>query len=202
VPTWAKDASGAARMINARAETITSSRAYAQPFALRRCLVPADGWYEWRRLGDVEHRVGTDDGPRRASGSRAGAASRAGKRAYFMCSADGTGLTFAGIWSGASVAGARVLTCSLLTVPAVGDLALIHDRMPLVLPPERWAAWLTAADATDLLRPADAEYLATIELRPVGAAVGDVRNDGPELVRRVDPLTIPAPEELLDPTLF
>ncbi len=170
VPGRAPDLRGAARMINARVETVATSPAFARPFAHRRCLVPADGWYEWRRI----------DGR---------------KQPYFMTRRDGDCLAFAGIWTPSQVQGARMLTFSILTLAAHGELALVHDRMPLILPPAAWTPWLTAADATALLAvPADATsllavppdgYLAGIELRPVSVAVGDVRNDGPDLIRAV-----------------
>jgi putative SOS response-associated peptidase YedK len=158
VPQWSRDPSGAARMINARAETIATSRAFARSFSQRRCLVPADGWYEWKPL-----------------------TGRA-KQPYFMTRSD---LVFGGIWSTWSTGGDRLITFSVITVPSEGPLREVHDRMPLVLEPERWDPWLTAADATALLAPSPPQYAARIELRPVSAAVGDVRNDGPELVRAV-----------------
>lgn len=162
VPAWAKDARGGARMINARAETVATTRAYARSFARRRCLIPADGWYEWLR--------------------RDGAA----KQPYFMTRVDGGVLALAGIWSIWSNGGEPLLTCSVITTPARGDLALVHDRMPLLLPPNRWTAWLAGGgESAELLAPPADETLAAIEIRPVGRAVGDVRNDGPELVARV-----------------
>lgn len=175
VPSWATDARGGARMINARAETVASTPAYAKPFASRRCLVPADGWYEWvRRPG--------------------------GKQAYFMTADDGP-LVFGGLWS--AWGPEPLVTCSIVTLAAGGGLALVHSRMPLVLPPSRWAAWLTAPAADALLEPAPDEYLAGLEIRPVGPAVGDVRNDGPLLTSRVaaPPLGAP-PDEPVELTLF
>ncbi|NJC70932.1 SOS response-associated peptidase [Planosporangium thailandense] len=178
VPSWAKDTSGAARMINARAETVATTRAYAPSFATRRCLVPADGWYEW-----VRH------SPRQ-------------RQPYFMTRSDGGVLAFAGLWS---VWGDKLLTCTIVTTAAVGELSLVHERMPLALPPDRWRRWLEgdAAAAVALLEPAPADYLESIEIRPVGAAVGDVRNDGPGLVERVPaaPLGVVA-EQPQDLTLF
>jgi putative SOS response-associated peptidase YedK len=173
VPSWAKDATGAARMINARAETVATTRAYATSFASRRCLVPADGWYEWVRRTPKQ------------------------RQPYFMTHADGGVLAFAGLWT---VWGDRMITCSIVTTAAVGELATIHDRMPLLLAPERWREWLDgdAATASTLLTP-DPETLRPLELRPVGAAVGDVRNDGPGLVERVP---VDPAERPLDLTLF
>lgn len=166
VPFWASDPRQGSRMINARVETVATSRAYASAFEKRRCLVPADGWYEWVR------------GP-------------GGKRPYFMTPRvmNGersmtvpSGLALAGIWSARD----DLTTFSVMTMPALGELARVHDRMPLVLPPQRWEEWLTATVSDALLTPAPLAYLESIEIRPVGAAVGDVRNDGPDLIRPID----------------
>ncbi|WP_027345850.1 SOS response-associated peptidase [Hamadaea tsunoensis] len=154
IPFWAKDHRVGARMINARAETVMTTRAYARSFERRRCLVPADGWYEWARRP-------------------------AGKQAYFMTAPD---LVFAGIWS----TGADRLSFSVLTTASAGPLAEVHDRMPLLLPRDRWAEWLTATASDGLLTPASPEYLSTVEIRAVGPAVGDVRNDGPDLIAPID----------------
>ncbi|MFU8852421.1 SOS response-associated peptidase [Micromonospora sp. SL1-18] len=162
VPHWSRSAAGAARMINARAETIATSRAYAPSFARRRCLVPADGWYEWVREPDGR------------------------RQPYYMTPVDGSVLAFAGIWSVWESADAALLTFSVLTTAAVGELAEVHDRMPLLLPRERWAAWLDpAGEPAALLAPPAPDWLAGLEIRPVSPAVGDVRNDGPGLTARV-----------------
>ncbi|MEV0727485.1 SOS response-associated peptidase [Polymorphospora sp. NPDC050346] len=181
VPSWAKDARGAARMINARAETVATTAAYARPFARRRCLVPADGWYEWVR--------GT-------GGAR--------KQAYFMTPRDGGVLALAGIWSVWGDGAEPLLTCSVLTMAAAGDLALVHDRMPLLLTADRWDGWLAGGgEPAELLVPPGDEVLSGIEIRPVGPAVGDVRNDGPELVSRVPAGPLGAPAEApVELTLF
>jgi putative SOS response-associated peptidase YedK len=179
VPAWAKDPRGGARMINARAETVASSNAFARSFARRRCLVPADGWYEWVRRGT-------------------------GKQAYFMTPRDGGVLAFAGVWSSWSAPGQALLTCGIITTAAVGDLALVHQRMPLLLPSRSWSAWLTdPAEAGELLIGPTEEELAGIEIRPVGPGVGNVHNDGPELIEMVPapPLAAP-PTEAVTLTLF
>lgn len=177
VPPWAKDARGAARMINARAETVAGSKAYGPSFARRRCLVPADGWYEWLRLPDGR------------------------KQAYYMTPAHGGVLAFAGIWT----PWGDGLTCSVITTAAIGDLALVHDRMPLLLPWPRWADWLAGdSDPDGLLTAPPDEFLAELEIRPVGPAVGDVRNDGPALVARMPGGQPPGapPEQPIELTLF
>jgi putative SOS response-associated peptidase YedK len=177
LPHWSKDAKGAARMINARAETVAASSAYASSFAKRRCLVPVDGWYEWVRR---------PDGP---------------KQAYFMTPAHGGVLALAGLWS----PWRESLTFSVVTTAAIGDLALVHDRMPLLLPWQRWVDWLAGGGEPDelLAAPSD-EFLAGLEIRPVGPAVGDVRNDGPHLVERVPGAATLGgpPDEPIELTLF
>ncbi|MEH1027383.1 SOS response-associated peptidase [Micromonospora profundi] len=176
LPHWSRSAAGAARMINARSETVASSRAYARAFARRRCLVPADGWYEWVRLPE------------------------GGRQAYYMTPADGSVLALAGIWSVWESGADSRLTFSVLTTAALGELAEVHDRMPLLLPPERWSSWLSSSDEPEqLLAPPSAGQLGALEVRPVGPAVGDVRNDGPGLTARVAVGSALAPQEL---TLF
>ena len=180
VPAYAKDARGGARMINARAETVTKSGAFAPSFAKRRCLVPADGWYEWQRRGPKD------------------------KQPYFMTDPDGDVLAFAGLWAVWGRGDDRVLSCCILTAAALGDLTLIHDRMPLVLARDAWDAWLTAepADAERLLTPS-AEIVSGLEVRAVGARVGDVHNDGPSLIERVDAPAVDAlSQDRADLTLF
>lgn len=173
LPHWARDPRIGARMINARAETLATSRAYAESFAHRRCLVPADGWYEWL------------PGP------------TGRKQAYFMTPRDGGVVTFAGIWT----RWGEHLTCSIVTTAAVGHLAGVHDRMPLVLPDGRWDIWLSGAgDPELLLAPAPEAYLARLEVRPVGPEVGDVRNDGPGLIARIE-APVPGRENVAQ-TLF
>jgi putative SOS response-associated peptidase YedK len=188
VPAWAKDPRVGARMINARAERVVDAPAFARAFARRRCLIPADGWYEWRV---------------RADGRR--------KQAYFMTPRDGGVLVFAGLWAVWGSGPDRLISCSVVTTTALGDLTAVHDRMPLALPAERWSAWLTGpADPTELLAPPTDDVLTGLEIRPVGPAVGDVRNDGPgliELVSTVDdqsPMTVSAGRgpEPTDLTLF
>ncbi|MEU5912475.1 SOS response-associated peptidase [Micromonospora sp. NPDC047527] len=176
LPHWSRSAAGAARMINARAETVASSRAYARAFVRRRCLVPADGWYEWVRLPE------------------------GGRQAYYMTPADGSVLALAGIWSVWESGADSRLTFSVLTTAALGELAEVHDRMPVLVPPERWSSWLASSDEPErLLAPPSADRLAGLEIRPVGPAVGDVRNDGPGLTARVPVASMIAPQEL---TLF
>lgn len=191
VPSWAKTPTGGARMINARVETVATSRAYAGPFARRRCLVPADGWYEWVRGADGR------------------------KQPYYLTPTDGRVLAFAGLWSVwhggpgsrdvASPAGADqpLMTCTVLTTEAVGPLAEVHARMPLLLPEQRWASWLAdGAGSVELLAAPDERWLAGIEIRPVGTAVGDVRNNGAHLTERLSVTSSEEPVTATEMTLF
>lgn len=185
IPFWAKDKAIGSKMINTRAETASSKPAFRKALMRHRCLIPADGWYEWQRLG----------GPKGT------------KQPFYMTTQDGSSLAFAGIWETwrdpKSEAGApRVISCSVLTVDAVGPLIEIHDRMPLVLPREQWQQWLDpdsedVDDLAGLLAPPSLELVDALELRPISDRVNNVRNNGPELLERVEPAV-----ELDDPALF
>jgi putative SOS response-associated peptidase YedK len=147
---------------------VAESRAFGEAFRQRRCLVPADGWYEWRIEDDADERVGR--------------ARRTGKRPYFMTRPEP--VVFAGLWSRWGTGPQTRVTFSIITVAAAGELATVHNRMPLLIEPDQWIDWLRGDHPTDLLVPMSGSC-AGIEIRPVSAAVGDVRNDGPELVRRM-----------------
>jgi len=180
VPPWAKDPRVGSRMINARSETIATSPAFRAAFAKRRCIVPADAFYEWHRVGK---------GP---------------SQPYVIRHADGTPLAFAGIWSvwrepGAAEDDEPLRTFSIVTTSANEVLAPIHDRMPVIVPPDAWTLWLGAETAGPgelqaLLRPAPPDGLVRY---PVARYVGDVRNDGPILVEPIvlseDPVDPVAP---------
>jgi putative SOS response-associated peptidase YedK len=170
VPSWAKDPKIGNRMINARAETLTSSNAYRKAFGTRRCILPADGYYEW--LGQPK------DGPRRTS-----------KRPFYYWAASGEPLALGGLWEVWYDAGQRPLyTCTIVTTEPNELAAQVHDRMPLLLPPAVWDRWL----APEPLSPDEAAAIlvpavgGTIEAREVSTAVSNVRNDGPELVEAAE----------------
>ena len=167
VPHWAKDPGIGSRLINARAESAVTKPAFRDAVARRRCLLPADGWYEWQRRGSH-------------------------KQPFFITPADGSGLAMAGLWStwrGPDTPDPALVTCAVLTTDAVGPLAEIHDRMPLVLPSAAWQLWLDPDFDVplELLAPPSASLVDALELRPVSATVNNVRNGGPELVERVEP---------------
>jgi putative SOS response-associated peptidase YedK len=192
VPSWSKDRSGAARMINARSESVASKPAFKRAFATRRCLIPADGWYEWQAARDA--------------GAKAKA--KAPKQAFFMTPTDGHGLAFAGLyefWSDPSAPDVPTLTtATIITVASAGELEAIHDRMPLVLSAADWARWLDPAvkDPTDLLATWDEAAGEHLELRPVSSQVNSVRNDGPELIERVEAVAAVGADAADVPALF
>jgi len=173
IPSWAKDASVGYKMINARAETIAEKPAFKRAFAKRRCLVPADGWYEW--LKDVD----ADGKPT--------------KQPYLMIPQDGHSLAFAGLyefWRPKDADDDVPLTMSvtILTVPSQGVLTEIHDRMPLLVPKGDWQRWLDPAQGgpDNLLDAGDEAAREALELRPVSQDVGNVRNNKADLLTRVD----------------
>ena len=176
VPSWAKDPSIGNRMLNARVESLTEKPAFRTAAASRRCLVPADGWYEWARKPDSP-----------------------AKQPYFITPADGSGLAFAGLWEVWGRGEDRLYTCTVVTAPAVGALTEVHERMPLVLPRDRWADWLDPEqqDVAALATPTPAEVVEGLELRPVGTAVNNVRNNGPQLEERVEQVSVPADQPAL-----
>lgn len=165
VPFWAKDAKGAARQINARAETVATKPAFKESFARRRCLIPANGFYEWRRGAD---------------GSR---------QPFFVHRADGDPMAMAGVWASwrdPADRERRHLSCAVITTSASPAIAHIHDRMPVVLERDDWDTWLDGdsetAELALLLRPAPEDAIA---FHPVAAAVGNVRNNTPDLLAPV-----------------
>jgi putative SOS response-associated peptidase YedK len=176
VPAWAKDPSIGNRLLNARVESLTEKPAFRTAARSRRCLVPADGWYEWAKRLDVP-----------------------GKQPYFVTPQDGSVLAFAGLWEVWGRGEDRLYTCTVVTAPAVGVLEEIHPRMPLVLPRDRWGAWLDPdqQDLAALAGPTPPELVETLELRPVSTAVNNVRNNGPELEARVDTVGAPADQPAL-----
>lgn len=173
VPSWSKDPRGGARMINARAETVASKPAFAKSFAARRCLIPADGFYEWTT-------VPTEGGKPR-------------KQPWFIRPAGGGAFVMAGLyafWKDPALEGdgAWLTTCTIITTTATDALGHVHDRMPMTVEVEHWDDWLdptlTAPDAAaTLMRPPAEDALQSY---PVVPLVGNVRNDGPELLTPLD----------------
>ena len=158
IPAWANDRAVAARMINARAETLAAKAAFRSAFRARRCLVVADGFYEWRKVA-------------------------AAKRPYFIGLAGGGPFGFAGLWERWAGAGDEAVeSCTIVTTAANELVAPIHDRMPVILEPAEFALWLDPAlrdpEALQaLLRPRAAAGMVAY---PVSELVNSPRNDVPE----------------------
>ena len=173
VPSWAKDPTIGNRMINARAETLTDKPAFRTILLRRRCIIPADGFYEWQRKGD------------------AGTAKKAAKQPFFIRRADGHSLAFAGlweVWKPKDDPNAEWLRSCTIVTGAPNDLvARIHDRMPVILPEEAWDTWLDPAiDDIDTLQALLQPYpAAAMDAFPVTTAVNNVKNEGAHLI---DPL--------------
>lgn len=178
VPMWAKTGPGGAPdtkgplLINARAETLTSSPAFRSSAKSKRCLVPMDGWYEWR--------------PAQEAGAKTA------KTPFYMHAGDGEPLFMAGLWStwrprDAPEGTPPLLSCTIITTDSVGPLARIHDRMPLTISRRDWDRWLDPDVPIDegLLRGHG--DLDRIEIREVSRLVNSTRNNGPELIEPVAP---------------
>lgn len=189
VPSWAKDPSVGSRMINARAETLLDKPAYRRAALTRRCLVPADGWYEWQ-----------------ASPVAAETKGKPRKQPFFTHLADGDRLAFAGVfdfWRDAQRAdddpSAWRATYAIVTTSAEAGLDRIHHRMPVVLAPDRWSAWLDPAvsDADRVRELLSVEPPGRFAAYPVSRRVGNVANTGPALL---EPAGLGELEGVLDPT--
>jgi putative SOS response-associated peptidase YedK len=160
VPSWAKDASIGARLINARSETVEEKPSFRDAFRRRRCVIPADGFYEWRREGGR-------------------------KQPFFFRMRDERPFGLAGIWERWEGAGGEAInSCTILTTEANGVLRPVHDRMPVILHPEEHSVWLEGGaremeSLIELLRPYPAKEMVGY---PVGPLVNNPRSKGPELI--------------------
>ncbi len=182
VPFWAKDPKVGSRMINARMETVAEKPAYRRAFERRRAILPADGYFEWYPT-DQQTKSGK---PR--------------KQPYFIRPADGGVLAMAGlyeIWRDPEKAeddpSRFMWTCTVLTTSAEDSLGHIHDRMPLMLPPEKYAEWLDPRrhDRDDLLALLEPAAPGRLEAYPVSTLVSNVKNNGPELVTPIPLSQVP-----------
>jgi putative SOS response-associated peptidase YedK len=165
VPYWARQLKGTRQPINARVETLATSKMFADSFRRRRCLLPADGFYEWQDRGDGRQ-----------------------KQPYHLADPDGDALAFAGIWTvwrdPEAHEPAPLFSTAIVTTAASGPMEELHDRMPLILPERLWADWLAAepAEAPHLLDAVTALGPPRLTATTVSRRVNDVRNEGPELV--------------------
>jgi len=173
IPAWVKDPRAFSLLINARAESVNEKPAFRNAMKYRRCLVPADGFYEWKREGEK-------------------------KRPYFVRRRDGAPIAFAGLWENwMGPNGEEVESAAIVTTTASRSIAHIHDRMPVIVPPEAFDFWLDpkvdAQTASAVLTPApDAQ----IEAYEVSSAVNRTANDSAALV---EPLREPEVEEPAPP---
>ena len=172
VPFWAKDIKIGNRSINARSETAASKPMFRSSFEKRRCLIPVDGFYEWERKTK-------------------------GKLPHYIYASDGKPLSVAGLWSSWNdpETDERLLTCTILTVEPNDLLRPIHDRMPVILAPEQWGAWLDPSNhdvesLQALMTPFSQELMAE---HPVSTLVNKVANNTADLIRA---LATPAVDEL------
>ena len=157
VPHWTGDIVEARRPINARAETVATSPMWRDAVHRRRCLVPADAFYEWHAMQD-------------------------GKQPYAIARQDGQPMAFAGLWDGWRGPGGEVIrSFAIIVTAANATMAPIHDRMPVIVEPADWSAWMgeVEGDPRALLRPAAEDVL---RMWPVGRAVNSPRNNAPELL--------------------
>lgn len=174
VPNWAKDPSIGNRMFNARAETAATTNAFRTALGKRRALVPVSGYYEWQKLGEGR---------------------KAPKQPYWITPQDGSVMALAGLWEYWRDGEQSIASYTILTTDAVGPMAQIHHRMPLILPQVEWERWLAAdtpgEQITELLQPPPLRLVEQLEFRTVGDAVGNVRNDTPDLLDPVPPKADP-----------
>ena len=162
VPHWAKDTK--AMQINARAESVATKPMFRDSLARKRCIIPADGFYEWEPKDQ-------------------------GRTPHWIYRADGYPMAFAGIWASRKdpTTGEWTRTCAIITTEAQGDIRAIHQRMPVSLAPDVWDAWLdrrlTDLDQIEgLIQPIDPDLLME---HAVASTVNSVRNNGPQLVEAV-----------------
>jgi putative SOS response-associated peptidase YedK len=173
VPPWARSDPAAKRLVNARAETVAEKPSFRASFRSRRCIVPMDGFYEWRK----------------ASGG-APPGERPRKEPYFIHRSDGQQLAVAGIWVGDPMDPVGGATFAVITTSANATVQPVHDRMPAILERSDWAVWLDPSNddvggLLSLLIPAEP---GVVEMWRVSTAVNSARNDGPELVRPLSTL--------------
>ena len=172
IPSWSKDASMAAKMINARAETASTRPVFRDGLKSRRCLILADAFYEWKKIGKA-------------------------KQPYCFEVGHGELFGFAGIWDcWKDASGKRVETCSILTTAPNSVTSAVHDRMPVILDPDGYDLWLDpgmrdVARVTELLKPYDARLM---RFYPVSARINHVVHDGEQCSA---PVELPAVQDRL-----
>jgi putative SOS response-associated peptidase YedK len=163
IPSWAKDSKIGASLINARGETVATKPSFRSAFRKRRCLIPADGYFEWQRIGKQ-------------------------KQPFWIRRQDERPFAFAGLWeSWHGGEGSAIESCSVITTEAIPPLSELHDRMPVILDPEDYDRWLDpnrhdADDLQELLVPYPVKWL---QWSPVNSFVNNSRNEGPDCIAAV-----------------
>lgn len=161
IPYWAKDPAIAYRTINARAETVDAKPTFREPFKHRRCLIPADGFYEWQKTPN-------------------------GKQPYYIALESGEPMFFAGLWDRYRHGEEPVESCSIITCAASDTLKSLHDRMPVLIEPEGFRSWLDPDTPGDelkaMLRVSDQAF----DAYPVSKTVNKPANDMPDCILRLD----------------
>jgi putative SOS response-associated peptidase YedK len=186
VPYWSKEPSTGARMINARSDSVATKPAYRAAFERRRCIIPADAFYEWQRRENSQGKP-------------------AGKLPHAIARSDGHTMAFGGIWERwrpkDQPEAEPLRTCAIVTTAANEVVSPIHDRMPLVLAEQDWSTWLDPAtqlvEVEKLMVPAPSEWF---DVWPISSKVNQVANDSPDLLDR-----LPSPPTGADddaPSLF
>ena len=162
VPSWASDPSIGSKMVNARSETIREKPAYKEPFEKRRCVVPISGFYEWETLRELKR-----------------------KKPWYVSPEDESIMLLAGVWDRWGTGEDRLDTYTVVTTQARGRMAEIHERSPVMLRGNDWSTWLTGTqeDAIGLCEPKEPNWLS---FRPVSTRVGNVKNNDPSLLERVE----------------
>jgi putative SOS response-associated peptidase YedK len=162
VPSWSRGPDARYAMHNARIEGVIDRPAYRGPVRRRRCLVPADGWYEWQRLAGR-------------------------KQPWLIHRADDTPFCFAGLWDEWEGEAGALRSCSILTAPAIGTLAEVHPRMPVIAPPGAWEAWLdpTAKSADTALATLDPHHPPGLVATAVSSHVNSARHDDSRCVEPI-----------------
>ncbi|MEM7094736.1 MAG: SOS response-associated peptidase [Actinomycetota bacterium] len=176
IPSWAKSKNIGAKMINARSETVTTKNAFRAAAKRRRCIIPADAFYEWTAV------TNPDGGKPK-------------KQPWCIQRVDGDPFAFAGLYEtwrdpDAPEDAPRVLTCTILTRGANEAITPIHDRMPVMLAPHRWDDWIDRGneDITELLASIETVPSELLEIYPVSTAVNNSRSRGAELMNLAEPL--------------
>ncbi|HEX8522107.1 MAG TPA: SOS response-associated peptidase [Tepidisphaeraceae bacterium] len=168
IPFWAKDPSIGSQMCNARAETLAEKNSYKHAFKRRRCLIPADGFYEWKHV----------------PGSKT-------KQPMYIRMKSGKPFAFAGLWeTWNSDDGSQLKSCTIITTNPNSLIEPIHNRMPAIIRPEHHERWLDPVEKspqklTELLSPHPASEM---EVYPISTQVNNVRNESPDLIKRTDPV--------------